>query len=213
MSWGEVFAINTNMQKPLNEQLREMKFLPIRVITESTTYTPEKTGLYKVICVGAGGSGFTDTSSSSYRASGGAAGGVAIKTLTLSASQSYNVTVGTTASFSTTLTATAGTSTRSGGAGGTGTGGDYNFTGEIGQNKSEKNSPMKGGSVGVVISDLARSRDTMYVSGSYAFTLPYGDSLLGHGGGGTAIVDASLEGMKTSGLSAAVIIIPLEMEE
>ena len=57
MSWGEVGRLNNNFKKPLNEQMRDMQYKPLRIITSTTTYKPEKTGLYKIICVGAGGDG------------------------------------------------------------------------------------------------------------------------------------------------------------
>ena len=48
MSWGEVFKINKNMKRALNEQLRDLKFQEVKIITSTGTYTPTKTGLYKV---------------------------------------------------------------------------------------------------------------------------------------------------------------------
>lgn len=223
MSWAEVLKINNNTKKALNEQLRDMKFQPMRVITSSTTYTPEKTGIYKVICVGQGGDGYATTSSSSYHACGGAAGGVAIKTLELSSSQTYNVTVNATASFGSIMTATAGTSSSSGGVGGTATGGDYNFSGSKGveTNSQSANKPANGGSVGVYIGDLSRVYFDHHTFSAAAeasnFTLMYGESILQYGGGAPGVIyrdsASSRLGYEATGLSAAVIIIPLEMEE
>ena len=163
MSWSEVFKINSNMKKPLNEQMRDMKYNPMRVITSSMSYTPEKTGLYKVICVGAGGGSKTSVSgnaSYAYINSGGA-GGVAIKTIRLTAGTTYSVTVSTTASFGTMLTATAGETPDNdnfySASGGIASGGDYNYTGGKGTNSKNivsSTDTIKGGDVGVFISDL-----------------------------------------------------------
>ena len=113
MSWAEVFKINKNMKRALNEQIRDLKCNPMRVITTTQSFTPEKTGLYKVICVGAGADSYGNTTSysSDMIAEAGSGGGVALKTIKLYSSKSYNVTVSTTASFaydSTALTATPG---------------------------------------------------------------------------------------------------------
>lgn len=223
MSWTKVFKINKNMKRSLDEQMRDLKFQPIRIITQSTTYTPEKTGLYKVICIGAGGNGSYNDSFNNYSASGGSSGSVAIKTLKLTKSTSYNVTVSTTSSFSTELTATS--------SGGTATGGDYNFNGVAGGYTTSDGNPVKGGSVGVAISDLFTigtssividfTSDSDYTDRKMLqYELFYGDSLLGYGGGGGAVVYDSgpsttrvMDGRKLNGLPAAVLIIPLEMEE
>lgn len=211
MSWGEVFKINSNLKKPLNEQLRDMTFQPVRVITETGTYTPEKSGLYKVICVGAGYNG--EVVGSSHIAGGGG-GGVAIKTLELNASTSYNVTVNGQASFNAILTATAGVRHDSDdiSKGGTASGGDFNFTGEAGAKTSYRaNTSNRGGSVGVVISGLNRQHSFTHSNGLFHVD---GDCILNYGGGGSAsaVSDTSSTRHSTDGHPAAVIIIPLEME-
>lgn len=218
MSWAEVFKINSNMKKPLNEQLRDMKYQPIRIITATGTFTPEKTGLYKVICVGAGGKG---DGGSSDGVSGGA-GGVAIKTLRLLSTVSYDVTVSTTASFaydSTAITATSGTkgtSSNGGGAGGTASGGDYNYPGGAGDNDGSRGVCATPGSVGVHLDGLSRSVSKWAaLEGGLVCELRYGDSILGYGGGGNGVyVSGSTQSShaNTEGLPAAVIIVPLEME-
>lgn len=216
MSWGEVYKINSNMKKPLNEQIRNLAILPMRIITASTSYTPEKTGIYMVICVGEGGDG-DGYPGTYYQSSGGSGGGVAIKTLRLESSQLYNVTVSGTASFSTLMTATAGGN--AGGSGGTATGGDYNFTGEKGesQDRYTNDIPARAGSVGVALTGLSQylRAEVSFTDGTI-FSLNWGGSLLGYGGGGSGIVHPA-NGEKyaydQTGQPAAVIIIPLEMEE
>ena len=229
MSWAEVFRINNNVKKTINEQLQDMKYNPIRVITETGTFTPEKTGLYKVICVGAGADGYTKVYSGTRYPAGGGGGGVAIKNMRLESTVIYDVTVSTTASFSNILTATAGTkgvaaSVASANAwketsgavlpiGGTASGGDYNFDGETGAYGIGTNTPFKGGSVGVVITDLTR---THILNDDYATLMEFGDSLLNYGGGGPACEryqDSTYRDFSQPGLPAAIIIIPLEMEE
>ena len=233
MSWAEVFKINNNMKKPLNEQMRDMKFQPIRIITATGTFKPEKTGLYKVICVGAGGNGEKYGSSGAnvhYIASGGG-GGVAIKTLRLLSTTSYNITVGTTASFthgSGSLTAVAGSDGDAAGEkpgkGGTASGGDLNYTGTDGSYlyvNSSKNHQIcpTPGSVGVFISDLSRKVESTWVTlvnANGACQIRYGDSILGYGGGGSGVGDyysTSAVSQVLAGLPAAVIIAPIEMEE
>ena len=227
MSWSQVFKINKNMKRALNEQIRDLKCTPIRVITTTGTYTPEKTGLYKIICVGAGGTGScTDTSESSANnvyASSGGGGGVAIITQHLLSSQSYSVTVSTTASFSNIVSATGGESKSISGVGGTASGGDYNFAGVRGTGSAGGvDVGRNGGGVGVYLTEL--SRDSVFVKYftalSPSVSLKYGQNILGFGGGGPATVyktgttgSPSYEGNCVPGLPAAVIIIPLEMEE
>lgn len=219
MSWAEVFKINSNMKKPLNEQLRNTICLPMKVITSSTTYKPEKTGLYKVICVGAGGGAGGDSVSNSNdlsKAKGGGGGGVAIKTLRLLSSTTYNVTVSTTASFSTELSATAGQASSSGG---TASGGDSNYPGNAGSAfGTTLKTGITGGSVGVAIAELTRTHSITYTDfSSYITDLRYGDSILGYGGGAPTLVylnsSSKYVSLTRTGQPAAVIIIPLEMEE
>lgn len=227
MSWGEVCKINNNMKKSLNEQMRDMKFQPVRIITETGTYKPEKTGLYKIICVGAGGNGGYKNNSSNYGGAGGGGGGVAIKTMKLSSSVNYSVTVGTTASFAYSggaITATSGvapTETNvATGEGGTASGGDYNFKGTLGGctgNKVEYIAP-KPGSVGVFISGLSQtSHSISHFLNDILVEYPYGDSILGYGGGGSGAgywtSSSNSGGHSKNGQPAAVIIIPIEMEE
>lgn len=223
MSWGEVFKINSNMKKPLNEQLRDMKFQPIRVITSTGTYIPEKTGIYKIICIGSGGDGAYAQTGSNLGSSGGGGGGVAIKVMKLTSSVSYSVTVSTTASFAYSggaITATSGGAAFSGksaGVGGTASGGDYNYVGEAGSSSSSFNTGVRAGSVGVVLTDLTRSHyRTNALRNGTATTYLVCDGILNYGGGGTVLVDSynsTYVANTVAPLPAAILIIPLEMEE
>ena len=228
MSWSEVSKINNNMKRSINEQLRDMKYQAIRVVTSNLTYTPEKTGLYKIICVGKGGNGYYDASSSpTYRATGGGGGGVAVKTMRLSKDKTYQITASSsTASFasdSDIITATGGASGTDT-SGGSASGGDYNFPGTKGATISTSFQAPRPGSVGVVIADLLRTPASYFgtlVNGktniTYTISYEYGDSILNYGGGGTGagfFVDYTYNGgYSTTGKPAAVIIIPIEMEE
>ena len=225
MSWSEVFKINSNMKKPLNEQLRDMTLLPIRAITTSMTYTPEKTGIYKVICVGAGGDGGSSYASNDVGGGSGGGGGVAIKTLKLLSSGSYAVTVGSTASFvydsSTIITATSGGSgsTSGGGSGGTASGGDYNYNGTSGDDTGTAGQAPPPGSVTAYITGLTRTPQPHIgtLGGKYVVAFNFGESILDYGGGGTGaayyVSSSDRARYSTDGKLAAVIIVPLELEE
>ena len=238
MSWGEVFKINKNMKRALNEQLRDLKFQEVKIITSTGTYTPTKTGLYKVICVGAGGSGDVYTEYNYEGGMGtasGGGGGVAISTLNLSSSGIYNVTVSGTASFAYSdeiiLTATAGGSGYAsnneadsyGGSGGTASGCDNNYTGTDGDKTGSADTIPLAGVVSVYISDFSYTlapMNTYTKSYPYAFYLDYGACLLGYGGGGTGVSTKTTtsspyyyHGKKSTGRPAAIIIVPLELEE
>lgn len=233
MSWSEVYKINNNMKRSINEQLRDLKFQEIKIITSSGTYTPLKTGLYKVICVGAGGNGGYNNTPTERGGGAGGGGGVAISTLSLSSSVSYTVTVNGTASFvyndKITLKATAGgNSTGYASLGGTASGGDNNYAGTAGSYTSQVNVVPPAGGVSVHIPELSYTPAPIFgslatygtsdIPSTYTFSLNYGECLLGYGGGGTATSCASALGSNynktsSSGRPAAIIIVPLEMEE
>jgi hypothetical protein len=214
-----VGTANTKLTQ-MSTQMRDSRFLPMRIITSTTTFTPEKNGTYKIICVGAGGNG--DYYSKTVASGGG--GGVAIKTLPLSKSSTYNITVGTTASFSygsNSITATAGGSAdagdREGWDGGTASGGDYNFVGTSGDYEYDESGICPPpGSTGVFLSELSESKTTNVTVLGTTFIVPYGNSILGYGGSGNAVYNyassSSSAAAKTNGMPAAVIIIPLELE-
>ena len=214
MSWAETSRINKNVKKTLNEQLRDMRYNIIEVITQTGVYSPVKSGLYKVICVGAGGYGTRLTQGSTNYYVGGSGGGVAIKNIRLTKGASYSVTVSTTASFGNIMTATGGvTRTYSEALAGTATGGDYNFDGEAGEMRSGSDNPCRGGSVGVYIPSLSR---TSRIGDFNNNDMLYGDSIMNYGGGGPAVYcyyDSENKYVYTlDGLPAAVLIIPIEVE-
>ena len=207
----------SNSESSLHSHIREMRYQPLRVITTTGTFKPEKTGLYKVICVGQGGNG---RNLSPFRGGGGG-GGLAVKTLTLSSATTYNVTIGELTSFGNILTAEAGTmpllsgSTQVPGYGGTASGGDNNYRGEDGETSTSDTVMCKGGSVGCTIGELSR-QFTYFAPETEMFHI-HGECILNYGGGGA--VSRSKTGTSTytakedSGRKGAVIIIPLEMEE
>lgn len=235
MSWGEVGKINNNYKRALNEQMRDLKFQELHIITSTGTYTPPKTGLYKVICVGAGGKGAASGVSGSVGGTGGGGGGVAIKTLKLSVGSSYSVTVGTTASFvydtDTILTATAGgdaSGSSKVGTGGTASGGDTNYIGGAGLKTDSSYVVAEGGTVGVFLSGLYTKPVEIaplavaYGDTSQAVNFPFGGCILNYGGGGAGAGcryktnnegDTWSEIRSMPGKPAAIIIAPLEMEE
>jgi hypothetical protein len=211
--------INTNVGK-VSTQIRDSRFLPLRIITSTGTYTPEKTGTYKVICVGAGGNGDYGDASNTIGGGSGGGGGVAIKTLRLVRGTNYSVTVSYTASFtynaSTIITATSGGrgDYDEGGSGGTASGGDSNYPGTNGSNTRTANVAPMPGSVGVHISELSMT-PAPHVVGNIQYH--FGGSLINYGGGGTGsgyyVSTSSKGGFATDGKPAAIIVIPLEMEE
>lgn len=203
MSLAELgMVVNSNFAKPLNEQARDMKYCGAYVIESSRAFKPDKSGWYKVIAVGASG---TPAHGSSYRSTGGA-GGVAIKTIRLDANNEYSVSFASgTVSFDGLVQATkGGDGTRNnGGSGGSADGGDLNYYGNSGSVQSTNTGRLNGASVGVYIPELMRREEKETVSG-------YG--ILGYGASGGVVdtVDDSYEG---TAQKAAVIIIPLELEE
>lgn len=233
MSWAKVRKINSNFNKPLNEQARELAYVGSYLFTASTTFTPEKSGWYKIIVVGKGGDGdYKGGDSLWYH--GGGAGGVAISTRLLSSNDTYDIVLSATTASSSAGTVSetyyssfediiayngaaayySSSSNYNCGKGGHAVGGDFNYKGEDGASGG-LSSLSKGASVGVYIPELTRAT-TAIASVSYE-DIPYnsecGDGILGHGGtysfthyyyGGSAV------GAQPTG---CVLIIPLELEE
>ena len=100
--------VNNNFKKPLNEQIMDYSLIPARLFTTTGTFTPSVTGLYRIICIGAGGNGGNAITGGSGNKKGGGAGGVVIGIKRLTQNTVYNVTIGNNASFGNLMTATAG---------------------------------------------------------------------------------------------------------
>lgn len=215
MSWVEVKkAINSNFNKPLNEKLIEFAFSQIYVFKDSTTFTPERDGLYKIICIGA-------ANTSSNGSSSGAAGGVAIKSMNLSSSQSYSISIGTDAIFNNLVFGNGATSAGSPqnniGIGGTASGGDFNYTGGNGVYTYRPTSGvyLNGASVGVFIHGLS-DRPAFQLTNSvmnYNQTLYGGYGILGFGFGeayANQYYNGNYEARSPRG-AAGIIIIPIDI--
>lgn len=199
MSISELgMIVNDNFQKPLNQQIRELKYSGSYIFETSTSFIPDFSGWYKVIVVSAGeGARYT---SGSGNAKGGSSGAVAISTLHLD-KISYDIKVNVynrdinnyTTSFNDMIECASSNST-----GGIVTKkGDFNYNGL-------NNSGRQGASVGVFIPELMRRFSTIENGAMYES----GEGVLGYGAGGTL----TLLNNTTKFGGAAVIIIPLELE-
>ena len=93
MSWAKVLKINKNVKKAINEQLTDREFNIGQLITASTNWVVPKTGIYKIICVGAGAE-----ANISNRTSGGA-GGVVVEKAILKQGDTYSITISGSSSF------------------------------------------------------------------------------------------------------------------
>jgi len=226
VSLGELaMVVNSNFDKPLNEQARELAYAGSYLFVSSKSFIPDKTGWYKVIVVGAGGKSDSHNPSNgrNYLATGGS-GGVSISTIHLKSSEIYPIEVTSTqSSFNNTLIATAGTagiaypsSSRDSGDGGTASGGDFNYPGLAGDISSFEYYSLEGlagADVGVYIPELMR-RETIAVSYTDSNDqintgqLYSGYGILGYGA-------SNGEGYKsvTQLKGGCVLIIPLELEE
>lgn len=211
MSWGEVVKINNNMKYSINEQIRNNRFLPAHIITQSTNFTPEKSGYYKVICVGAGGNSGTYVYRNSITLLSGGAGGVAIKTYQLSSTSSYGITFSDGSStFNNELTAGKGSSVSldNPGTGGNAVGGNINFIGNNGNSHTVAETvtaSLAGASVGCYIPELSQTYS--YMNETFS---GYGICGLGYSGGIAHINEISH--IQQPG-GAGCIIIPLEYDE
>lgn len=140
--------VNDNFTKPLNQQIRDYSLMPMWLFTASTTFTPTKTGIYRIICVGAGGQGGSTISGGSGNKGGGGAGGIVIGIKSLNKDTSYNITVSNNASFGNLMTAYAGGNATYSrevipGTGGSGSGDDCTIY------PGNNGSTYKGGDVGI----------------------------------------------------------------
>ena len=240
MRWAEVSKINNNMKRPLNEQIRDNRFMGSYLFTTAYdpnnfksvtfTWTVEKAGYYKVIVVGAPGT--TDYASSACRIGG--AGGVAIKTFSFAKSSTHTIvfeketnnTYISTVKFDTDLYATAGTRTSGNtsatqGKGGMGYGGDFNYKGEDGIWWTTTKKHI-GASVGVFIPGLSETVtcNSTHFTSTYAYntgtTATIQETTVESGSGifgygaSSGINSEAVLAGKDAG---CVLIIPLELEE
>lgn len=226
MSLGELaMVVNSNFDKPLNEQARELAYAGSYLFVTSKSFTPDKTGWYKVIVVGAGGEGESHyREGSTSRICTGGSGGVAISTVNLKSTETYSVEVaGTQSSFNGQIIATSGTSgtasssssSSSEGSGGTAQGGDFNYSGLSGNEVSSNyfyDFYANGADVGVNIPELMRKETiTSYtISDSELFT---GEVSSGYGILGYGASNGLGYNKKTHNKGGCVLIIPLELEE
>ena len=167
-TWKELKkVVNSNFNKPLNEQIKEqlinMQFYSGELITASTTWTVPKTGFYKIICVGKGASG--------TNMDAGAAGGVVVERAELTKGDSYSITIGKNASFGTFCKAT--------GASGTKPGSGTVTNGVI----YEGNAPYKSGQYGENGGDVGLY-DIKYMANPMEFTVNTDITYLTRGGRG-----------------------------
>lgn len=231
MSWAEVKKINNNMKIPLNEQIRNNQWQGSYVFSETSnttmTFTPDKSGYYKIIVIGAGGKPSSIKRGDYWYYCTGGSGGVAIKNMYLSSATQYKIVFdagASSASFNTSIVATGGSDGEADGfdnpvgAGGTATGGDFNYPGISGvYGRSYGGIDLKGSSVGVFIAGLME-KDVQYTSytdssgDSYSTTAVSGNGILGYGYSSGYSKYSSATATNVGG-DAAVIIIPLELEE
>ena len=199
MSWGEIYKINEHARG------REFNNSYIFEGTSTRNWTVPFTGYYKIIVVGAGGTGaskgiFSGSSMVDKETAGGGAGGVAIKTMRLGAGDDYIISISSgDVWFDDVMTANGGSNgTSSGGTGGTATGGDFNYTGGNGSSSS-------GGSVSCYIAGLMDKTEyyTQESNTSSATDISNGYGILGHGAGGLTSGNIKIPPQK-----GCVIIIP-----
>lgn len=208
MNWVDIF-------KTL-EIVRDNSFSNIYMFEETTTFTAPKTGYYKIICVGAGGTAYGVLGNSNTMVYSGGAGGVAMKTKRINKNSTIAVTISASGAASCDgMTANAGhrgyPNETTSGAGGTATGGEYNYTGNSG---TKTTLHANGGSIGCIIPGIMY-RDSIYLlsgdnEGKNAYS---GWGILGHGGGagvcGNAYSSSYPDIVIGAQQPAAVIIIPL----
>lgn len=206
MSWAKVKKINSNMKTPLNEQIKNALLGEFYVITSSQTFTVPKTGKYRIIAVGAGGSS-RYTSSGSIVHYSGASGGVSIKNLDLVAGDEYEINIsGKAEGFGITAYPA------SNDVGGSASGGDKNLSGNDGRQGYNI-----GASLPIFIVGLTNNYETIYQTTAgtteYLFKIISGYGLcgLGYGAGYATYVNGS-HWQGESG-AAGFIIQCLQIEE
>ena len=239
MSISELsMIVNDNFDVPLNQQIRNNRFLPARIITQTTDWVVERSGWYKIICVGAGGhSDFNDDYGEPYYSGTGGSGGVAIKTKHFVSGETVLVEINGADCNCEGISAGGGGDADvnedpyHGGTGGIATGGDENYPGNAGKYgrmdtpypqmlRVEDSVP-----VSVYIPELSfvnekyKIEDADFLFRSEKRTRTLAMSLLGFGiGQGVWVYESNNESGKIPADSdfkdtAACIIIPLEYTE
>lgn len=201
MSIGELATVvNSNFNKPINEQIRELAYSGSYLITGNRNFSPSKTGWYKIIVVSSGGD--------AYEAKGrsGSSGGVAIATRRLDKNNTYTITkTGSEIAFDDIICINAKNSTSSAyGAIGTASGGDMNYDGSFGTSSG-------GADIGVFIPQLMETTKNTYAYDSAYIMVESGLGILGYGGGQT-IYNEDIQ-VVSPNKGGCVLIIPLEFEE
>ena len=224
MSWKEIKkSVNDNLSIPLNQQIRNNRFLPARIITKTTDWVVERSGWYKIICVGAGG---LAENSSSYTRSGGS-GGVSIKDTLLSSGDTVSIilTNGTVTAIGMIAEVGGDATTSTPGKGGKASGGDSNFSGKAGISSGSTNnrSLVDSTPVTVYIPELSfvnsmyEIEDADFPSTYFDKSRTLGSSILGYGlgQGMWKAIDATGGIPETTKLnrSGVCIVIPLEYTE
>lgn len=219
MSIAELgMLVNSNFNKPLNEQARELAYAGSYLFTANASFSPDKTGWYKIIVVGAAGKSRYLTSS---ELDIGASGGVVIATRKLNSSDSYSITAGaysastgggaSSFTYGTDDVMTAGKGGDYGkGTGGTASGGDFCYAGKNGY--SSGSSVFTGNDVGVFIPGLSIQNIGVITSTDEGTVMVYsGYGILGFGA--SPGVSSQPTGTGPSKATGCVLIIPLELEE
>ena len=226
MSIGELtMLVNDNFDKPLNRQIRDMKYLGSYLLTSSGNFSVSKSGWYKVIVVGAGGNNYTYWNGSYYTIYTGGSGGVAISTLYLDKNNLCEITVhndnynnasgsyefsynGSIISAHNGTTSTS-TAENQRGKGGSAVGGDFNYKGIDG---SVYTTNAIGTDVGVFIPELMKVKTAMGSLGDASAIAISGNGILGYGCGSGTYADRNLS-VSTPKADGCVLIIPLELTE
>lgn len=203
-------VVNDNFTVPLNRQMRDNRFLPARIIESTQDFVVERSGWYKIICVGAGGDSYL-TVNTKYT---GGAGGVSISTKHLNSGESIQVSFdnGSVSVPQYGMTASVGEDAKisRGGYGGTASGGDDNYTGQNGKKASDA-SNNNGAGVGVYIPELNIQNIESVTTEDGVETVGLGFNILGYGR--SATIASSYGADESTRGGSACIIIPLEYTE
>lgn len=217
MSIAELsLLVNNNFDKPLNEQMRDLKYLGSYLFVNDTSFSPDKSGWYKIICVGKGGATQIDSEGVNY----GGSGGVAISTLNLISTESYKITISTqqhnASSFDEKIFAYGGgDGYSSNGVGGVASGGQFNYNGLSGSSATSS----AGADVGVFIPELMKNKELITSSTltgqtySSTHSVSSGFGILGYGGGQGGRKLSQYNSILSPISTGCVLIIPLELTE